>query len=176
MRIHLVLVAVGALGLAGCTTAESEPVEAAEPIPPQVDEAGEGAEDATVEQTSGGPPEVLFRLTDDLEGGDLPWYAAPADYDGDDVQYMADAFHERVAGDLDELCTWVRPAAEEAIAEEIVSPDAGEQAVLAVHAVLEEAEVATGDGLTSLIAGACEVEGRRSGHTAEVHEVFVQER
>ena len=120
-----------------------------------------------------GPPEVLYRLTDDLVAGEPVWYVdPPADYEGDPDWYDVDAFNERVGGELDELCDWVRSAAAEAIASGAVTAGTTEQAISAVHEVLVAADVPFGDGLTSMIAGFCEVEGRRSDHIAEVHERY----
>ena len=115
-----------------------------------------------------GPPEVLYRLTDDLVAGQPAWYVDPPDdYEGDPDGYDVDAFNERVGDDLDELCDWVRSAAAD-----VSAAHATDEAILAVHEVLVAADVPFGDGLTVMIAGFCEVEGRRSDHIAEVHERY----
>lgn len=124
-----------------------------------------------------GPPDVLYRLTDDLVVGRPVWYAEPPDdHEGDQLDYAVEAFDQRVGDDLDELCDWVRPAAAAAIASGAVTAGTTEQAISAVHEVLVAAEVPFGDGLTSMITGFCQVEGTRSDHTAEVHERYKPDR
>lgn len=115
-------------------------------------------------------PLVVHRLTDDLVGGQLAWYAAP-DGHPDDATYMVEAFYERVGDDLDDLCEWVVPEAQGVIDAGLVGT-ATEQASLAVDLIVADAVGTTADGLTALIVGACDSPGASSQSSVEFGETM----